>query len=145
MSLFQIHGISTYPTQFLDDKHALIESGTILSCLNVENGQQKFVLQLNEFDSISCIASNASQKMFAIAVQSGNGPRIEIYRYRNIDNIQLSYTFYDECSDSGYSHLDISKNGEYIIAFQMFQIYKLNFGASKSRKSYHQQISQLMI
>eukprot|EP01084_Bolivina_argentea_P063734 116303_1 len=115
-SLFRIHGLSNYPSHFVDNDHILIESGSILSCLNTTNGHQTHVLSLTEFDSISSIASNASKKIFVISIQSGPSSRIELHRFDDEDTELLHIFEEEECSNMGYSHLSISHDGKYMMA-----------------------------
>eukprot|EP00485_Elphidium_margaritaceum_P013341 CAMPEP_0202728798 /NCGR_PEP_ID=MMETSP1385-20130828/185808_1 /ASSEMBLY_ACC=CAM_ASM_000861 /TAXON_ID=933848 /ORGANISM="Elphidium margaritaceum" /LENGTH=1771 /DNA_ID=CAMNT_0049395049 /DNA_START=27 /DNA_END=5342 /DNA_ORIENTATION=+ len=129
MSLIQrIHATSQYPTHFLTAKHILIQSGSILSCVNVDNGEQQFLLELNRFESISCLSSNPTHNLLAIAIQSTNASRIEVYAITtnsanadvDIDDtdsisLQLKYTF-TECCVVGYSHLCMSNDAQFMIA-----------------------------
>jgi len=133
MSLFRIHGLSHFPSHFLNDTHVLIQSGTILSFLNLENGEQTFILQLQEFDSISCIASNPAHRIFAIAIQSGTESRMEIYSFRELNDINLLRTFTD-CSNVGYSHIDISADGQYMIAISNIPSLEIEFWSIAKQK-----------
>eukprot|EP01084_Bolivina_argentea_P277633 474056_1 len=126
MSLFHVHGFSNYPTHFVNDTLILIESGSILSLLDIDIGHQHFVLSLTEFDSISCITSNPSNKIFIIALQSDTGSRIELYSFDDIDNIELLHIF-EECINVGYSHINISNNGEYMIAISNIPHLQIEF------------------
>jgi len=133
MSLFRVHAISNYPSHFIDDRHVLIQSGSILSCLSLETGQQTFVLALTEFGSISCIASNPSSRIFVIAIQSATTSRIQLYNFSSIDDIKL-FRVFAGCSDAGYSHIDLSRDGQHMIAISNIPDLQIEFWSVASQK-----------